>query len=78
MLQLKWKMIVVWCFYTATIEWFLRGVQNVFGLDSPRKIILFVVVVAYLTVRIFQGNLGISTLLEGVAINLLASLLLSE
>jgi len=78
MLHLKWKLVVVWCFFTATIEWFLQGLSRLFSLDTPRKIIIFVVVVAYLTIRIVNGKLGFSTLLESIAINLFASLLFSE
>ena len=78
MLQLKWKMVVVWCFFTATIEWFLQGVGTIFGLDAPRKIIIFVVVFAWLITRLVNGNVDFLTLLDSIVINLLASLLLTS
>jgi hypothetical protein len=78
MMQLKWKIVVVSCFVTATIEWFLQGLSRTFGLDTPRKIIIFGVVVAYLTIRMITGKLDFSILLEGIAINLFASRVIPE
>jgi hypothetical protein len=78
MLELKWKLIVVWCFATAAIEWLFQGLSKALSLNTRRRIIICGATVAYLTIRIITGNLDFWMLLESIAINLLASLLLSE
>jgi hypothetical protein len=75
MMQLKWRIVVVSCFVAATVEWFLLGLSKIFSLDTPRKRIIFMVVVAYLALRIIAGKLDFSSLLDGIAINLFSNLL---
>jgi hypothetical protein len=76
MSRLKWIVIVSWYFLTTTIEVFSRELGRFFNpFGKHRKTILFVLVLAWLVYRITDRDMDHLSLIDDLAIGVLASLL---